>query len=63
MLMCPHHLHLFYILCIFVCGLVGEKTQIVKNGGLIPNCGKYRVNIILDDKTLQHFHVPIAYQI
>ena len=25
--------------------------------------GKYRVNIIMDDKTLQYFHVPIAYQI
>ena len=35
----------------------------VKNGELFPNCGKYRVNIILDDKTLQYFHVPIAHQI
>jgi len=34
-----------------------------KSGELIQNCGKYRVNIILDDKTLQYFHVPIAYQI
>ena len=40
-----------------------KKPQIVKNGELIPNCGKYRVNIILDVKTLQYFHVPIAYQI
>jgi len=48
-----------YSLCIFVCGLV-EKPQIVKNGELIPNCGKYRLNIILEDKTLQYFHVPIA---
>ena len=51
-----------YILGIYVCGLV-EKTANSKNGELIPNCGKYRVNIILDDKTLQYFHVPIAYQI
>ena len=40
-----------------------KKPQIVKHGELILNCGKYRVNIILDDKTLQYFHVPIAYQI
>ena len=36
---------------------------IVQNGELIPNCGNYRVNIILDDKTLQYFPVLIAYQI
>ena len=35
----------------------------VKNGELFPNCGKYRVNTILDVKTLQYFHAPIAYQI
>ena len=50
-------------MCIFVCGLVGKKTQIGKNGELIPNCGKYSVNFILDDKRLQYFHVPIAYQV
>jgi len=52
-----------YILCIFVCGLVKKNLQILKSGKLIPNCGKYGVTIILDDKTLQYFHVPIAYQI
>ena len=51
------------ILCIFVCGLVEKKPQIVKHGEPIPKCGKYRMNIILDDKTLKYFHVLIAYQI
>jgi len=63
MLMCPHHLHYFFIFCAFLFVVYLKKPQIVKNGELIPNFGKYRVNIILDDKTLQYFHVPIAYQI
>jgi len=61
MLMCPHHLHYFLIFCAFLIVVYLEKTQKVKNGELIPNRGKYRVNIIFDDKTLQYFHVPIAY--
>ena len=52
-----------YILCIFVCGLVEKTANSKQNGERIPNCSKYRVNIILDDKTLQYFHVLIAYQI
>ena len=51
-----------YILCIlFVVQL--KITANSKTGELIHNCGKYRVNIMLDDKTLQYFNVPIAYQI
>ena len=60
--MCKHHLHYFLIFCAFFI-VENIKPQIVKNGELIPNCGKCRVNIILDHKTLQYFHVPIAYQI
>ena len=53
--MSPHYLHYFLIFCAF------SKNS--KNGELTPNCGKYRVNIILGDKTLQYLYVPIAYQI
>ena len=52
-----------YILCIFVCGLVENNRKQCKNGELIPKCGKFRASIILDDKTLQYVHVPIAYRI
>jgi len=52
-----------YVLCICACGLVEKTANSKKNGEISQNCGKYRVNIIMDYKTLQYFHVPIAYQI
>ena len=40
-----------------------KQPQIVNHGDISHNCGKYRVNIIMDDKTMLYFEVPIAYQI
>jgi len=51
-----------YILCIFVCGLV-EKTANSKKWRTYSELWQISRDNILDDKTLQYFHVPIAYQI
>jgi len=60
--MCPRTLHYFLIFCAFLFAGKLDITANSKNGETRQDCGKCRVNIILDDETL-HFHVPIAYQI
>ena len=51
-----------YILCIFVCGLV-EKTANSKKWRTYSELWQISREYYIYRKTLQYFHVPIAYKI
>ena len=61
--MFPHHLLFFLMFNAFLFVVKLKITANSKKGEISQKCGKYRVNIIMDNKTLQCYHVPIAYQI